>query len=149
MSALRFTAADWPTFRERGLAHDWHGLAWVSAQLEEAGIALERRLDGRFEKALARDGNAGRPRQGYISHLIGSAAPVVVAAQLHSRGRTRRRPFERALARWAADCATTEKTDLMLGAAGALVAVFPGDLKNLFIEPPRLFQFTPVVGQPA
>lgn len=107
--------------RQEGLACGWLGGAWVHLQLLEAGC---RRPDDEALRGLARRLRAllRRPPREETSHLLGCGAPAVIAAQLQRRRPAHRGLLAAAIARWAPRIEDRAEADVMLGAAGGLLA---------------------------
>jgi hypothetical protein len=102
-----------------GIAHGWHGVAWLWLTLVRAGLVPERR---RTLLAI-RDRIRGPERAGGETSLfVGSAARPVVAALASCVDPAGRELAERAVAEWVAAGVRRPLHDVMFGDAGALLA---------------------------
>jgi hypothetical protein len=119
-----------------GIAHGWHGVAWLWLALVRAGLAPERR---RTLLAI-RDRIRGPERAGDGTSLfVGSAARPVVAALASRIDPAGRELAERAVAEWVAARVRRPQHDVMFGDAGALLAAaeidahLPGQVPARFV----------------
>lgn len=119
-----------------GIAHGWHGPAWVWLALVRAGLAPERRRTLVAVRERLRESS----RSGNTSLFIGEAARPVVAALASQVDPGSREIAERAIAEWVATApAERSPRDVMTGSAGALLAAgeiavhLPGQLPPTFV----------------
>lgn len=113
-----------PLFSEgapEGIACGWLGGAWVYLTLRDAELGRTdgedlRKLVGRLRGLLRR-----APRED-TSHLMGCGASVVIAAKLQRRRPELRGLLGAAVARWEPMIRDGAELDVMLGAAGGLLA---------------------------
>lgn len=102
-----------------GIAHGWHGVAWLWLTLVRAGLAPERRRTLLAIRERIR--GPEHPGDG-ISLFVGSAARPVVAALASRVDPAGRELAERAVAEWVAAQVRRPQHDVMFGDAGALLA---------------------------
>jgi hypothetical protein len=102
-----------------GIAHGWHGVAWLWLALVRAGLAPERRRTLLAIRERIR--GPERPGDG-TSLFVGSAARPVVAALASRIDPAGRELAERAVAEWVAAGVRPPLHDVMFGDAGALLA---------------------------
>lgn len=105
-----------------GLAYGWTGGAWVWLQLAHAGLIrdndrVREAIFRRLQKAIT-----VAPPTLYSSHLIGTGAIPVIAAMACGQDDRLRRVLPQAIRWWDASCRASQANDVMLGAAGALLA---------------------------
>jgi Lanthionine synthetase C-like protein len=102
-----------------GLAHGWHGHAWIWLWLVRAGLAPDRRQTRNAIAERLRRGGADHA----ASHLVGSGArPLIaaLAARVDDRGLAL---AEQAIAEWTRQAMPTDRPrDVLCGTAGALLA---------------------------
>jgi lantibiotic modifying enzyme len=114
------TRPQFPEGTPEGIACGWLGGAWVHLALRDAGLGrdreelptLVRRLRDLLRRAARED----------TSHLTGCGAPVVIAAKLQRRRPELRSLLDAAIARWEPMIRDRAELDVMLGAAGGLLA---------------------------
>jgi lanthionine synthetase-like protein len=102
-----------------GIAHGWHGVAWLWLTLVRAGLAPERRRTLLAIRERIR--GSEHPGDG-TSLFVGSAARPVVAALASRVDPAGRELAERAVAEWVAARVRRPLQDVMFGDAGALLA---------------------------
>src|SRR3954468_15194234 len=119
-----------------GIAHGWHGAAWLWLALVRGGVGAERRRPLR----AIRDRIRGPERAGDATSLfVGSAARPVVAALASRVDPAGRELAERAGAEWVATRSRRRLRDVMFGDAGALLAAaeiavhLPGSVPDRFV----------------
>ncbi len=110
-----------PEGTQEGIACGWLGGAWVHLTLRDAGLGRAdgealRKLVGRLRGLLRR-----APRED-TSHLMGCGASVVIAAKLQRRRPELHDLLDAAVARWEPMIRDRAELDVMLGAAGGLLA---------------------------
>lgn len=135
-SGFDFSRASlWPeAVRYAGIAHGWQGHAWVWLHLVLSGLAPCR---PNTLRAIRRRLKAS-PRSTYSSHMVGSAATPLVAALASKLDGSLSAAAEGVVARWVASFPGKNTGDVMLGAAGALLAAaeieahLPGRLPSRF-----------------
>ncbi|HEX3758922.1 MAG TPA: lanthionine synthetase LanC family protein [Kofleriaceae bacterium] len=119
-----------------GIAHGWHGVAWLWLALVRAGLAPERR---RTLLAIRDRIRSPEPPGEGTSLFVGSAARPVVAALAARVDPDGRELAERAVAEWVAARVRRPPRDVMFGDAGALLAAaeiavhLPGQLPARFV----------------
>jgi lantibiotic modifying enzyme len=138
----------WPRAKKFfGIAHSWPGAAWVALQLDQSGLLpmnprtiaaignrLRHRTEVTFQKRIC------------ISHFIGSGAYPIIAANAAVREKIPITLLRETVASWMHDCKQSCHTDVMMGAAGALLAcveldqLMPGQIPHKFVK--RLHQQT-------
>lgn len=125
-----FNIHDWPQGDGQGhggLAYSWQGGAWVQLQLSLAGLkcASARQLGVLFERLTLK---TSKPVSGLISFLVGAGAGPLVASLACQLDPAFLPVFNRLVRRWIAAAKNCCSSDLMTGAAGALVAC--GEIEN-------------------
>src|SRR5215468_12084782 len=119
-----------------GIAHGWHGVAWLWLTLVRAGLAPERRRTLLAIRERIR--GPEHPGDG-TSLFVGSAARPVVAALASCVDPAGRELGERAVAEWVAAQVRRPLHDVMFGDAGALLAAaeiavhLPGQVPARFV----------------
>ncbi len=120
-----------------GIAHGWHGAAWLWLTLVRAGLAPERRRTLlAIRERIASPDHAGDE----TSLFVGSAARPVVAALAARVDPAGRELAERAVAEWVAARVRQPQRDVMFGDAGALLAAaeiavhLPGQVPARFVR---------------
>ena len=109
-------------WREPSLANGWLGAHWVKTKLVRARLMpADARHDRLLERWLARSQRIAGPER-RSSHLVGAGAlPVVLAYVARDRAAWRGR-LAVAMRAWMRICERSEKRDVIVGAAGALLA---------------------------
>lgn len=103
-----------------GLAHGWHGFAWVWLHLAKAGIVV---VTSRTIQAIARRLSAEKTEwNGPVSHLVGISARPVLATVLASVAPGHDALSKLVVEEWIARSRLPSGGDVMSGAAGALLA---------------------------
>jgi hypothetical protein len=112
----------WPSNRKHpGLAHGWHGSAWLAFKLADAGIAVpDRVFDAVGRRLSAERGRASRTA--HVGAYIGCAADAVIAAYAARHGVTSAAAARRACSAAATAARNSATWDVQMGLAGALLA---------------------------
>lgn len=113
----------WPSNRRYpGIAHDWHGSAWVAFKLADAGLPVPGAVFAAVDRRLTNELGSANGTE-YFGAFLGCTAAAVIAGYAVRQGIVSRAIARQAYRRVANAMAHSPEWDVQMGLAGALLGL--------------------------